>query len=110
MNEYLQALLAEDDRVNAPVVQKMLEHDEESAFKVTHGSIGLKILRRAVPLARGATVVVTTGLQGEETEIAAQEEACRAKSLARKVQEIPGAPATRVYDPLLSGLPTPIRV
>jgi two-component system cell cycle sensor histidine kinase/response regulator CckA len=101
MKEEIHVLLIEDNRVDALVVQKMLEHDEESAYKVTHASsleagmrslaqgfenrlilldlglpdeTGLKTLRRIIPLARGATVVVITGLQDEEMGIAALRE------------------------------------
>jgi len=101
MKEQIHVLLIEDNRVDALAVKKMLEHDEGSAFKVTHVSTleagmrslvpgfenrlilldlglpdetGLKTLRRIIPHARGATVVVITGLQDEEMGIAALRE------------------------------------
>jgi two-component system cell cycle sensor histidine kinase/response regulator CckA len=101
MKEKIHVLLIEDNRVDALVVKEMLEHGEGSAFIVKHASTleegmhslvpgsenriilldlglpdetGLQTLRRVIPVARDATVVVITGQQDEEMGIAALRE------------------------------------
>jgi two-component system cell cycle sensor histidine kinase/response regulator CckA len=94
----IQVLLVEDNPADARLVKGMLEHDESGAFTVKHVSTleegmhalapdsgnqvilldlglpdgsGLQTLRRIMPLAQDASVVVMTGLQDEEMGIAA---------------------------------------
>src|SRR6266571_5013060 len=94
----IHVLLVEDNPGDARLVRGILEHDESSAFTVRHVStleegmrslapgsgiavilldlglpdgIGLECLRRIMPLAQDASVVVLTGFQDEELGIAA---------------------------------------
>lgn len=98
MNDKIHVLLIEDNPGDARLVKGMLEHGEKSAFTVGHVSTlaegvrslapgsgiavilldlglpdetGLQTLRRIMPLAQDASVVVVTGLQDEELGIAA---------------------------------------
>jgi two-component system cell cycle sensor histidine kinase/response regulator CckA len=98
MKEKICVLLIEDNPVDARLVKEMLEHDEGGTFTVTHVSTledgmrslapgsgnqvilldlglsdetGLQTLRRIMPLAQNASVVVITGLEDEELGIAA---------------------------------------
>ncbi|PYU64345.1 MAG: hypothetical protein DMG56_06560, partial [Acidobacteria bacterium] len=101
MKETIHVLLIEDSAVDARLVKGMLEHDENGIFTLQHastfeeglrflapdslyrvilldlglpGSTGLETLRRIMPLAEGASVVVFTALQDEELGIAALRE------------------------------------
>ena len=101
MNEKIHVLLIEDNAVDARLVKGMLEHDESGIFELKHASTldeglrllapdsvyqvilldlglpdanGLQTLRRIMPVAEGASVVVLTGLQDEELGIAALRE------------------------------------
>jgi PAS domain S-box-containing protein len=92
----IHVLLVEDNPGDARLVQEMLEEDESSVFTVRHVStleegmrepssgnqvilldlglpdgIGLESLRRMMPVAQDASVVVLTGFQNEELGIAA---------------------------------------
>src|SRR5260370_32113131 len=98
MNEKIHVLLIEDNAVDARLVEGMLEHDESGIFELKHASTleeglrllaphcvyrvilldlglpdvnGLQTLRRIMPAAEGASVVVLTGLQDEALGIAA---------------------------------------
>jgi two-component system, cell cycle sensor histidine kinase and response regulator CckA len=98
MKEEIHVLLIEDDEGDARLVKEMLEHNEGGAFTVNHVSTledgmrslapgtgnqvilldlglpdetGLQTLRRMMPLAQDASVVVITGLEDEELGIAA---------------------------------------
>src|SRR5579863_5291721 len=98
MKDRIQVLLIEDNPGDARLIVGMLEHDESSAFTVNHVSTledgmrslalgagnqvilldlglsdatGLDALRRIMPLAQDACVVVITGLEDEELGIAA---------------------------------------
>src|SRR2546421_6866306 len=101
MKEKIHVLLIEDSAVDARLVKGMLEHDENGIFTLQHavtleeglrllapdslfrvilldlglpGTTGLETLRRIMPLAEGASVVVFTALQDEELGIAALRE------------------------------------
>ena len=101
MKETIHVLLIEDSAVDARLVKGMLEHDENGIFTLQHastfeeglrflapdslyrvilldlglpGTTGLETLRRIMPLAEGASVVVFTALQDEELGIAALRE------------------------------------
>src|SRR5437879_12906915 len=101
MRSTIHVLLIEDSAVDARLVKGMLEHDENGIFTLQHastfeeglrflapdslcrvillgvglpGSTGLETLRRIMPLAEGASVVVFTALQDEELGIAALRE------------------------------------
>ncbi len=98
MKNEIHVLLIEDNPGDARLVQGMLEHDADSAFTFKHVSslgdglralesgsanqvilldlglpdaTGLQTLRRIMPLAQDASVVVITGHQDEELGIAA---------------------------------------
>lgn len=98
---HIQVLLVEDNPFDARFVKEMLREDEISAFRITHVTslhdalstlsqgfehqiflldlglpeeTGLKTLRRIVPLAHGASIVVLTGYHDEESGIAALRE------------------------------------
>jgi two-component system, cell cycle sensor histidine kinase and response regulator CckA len=98
MKEEVRVLLIEDNPVDARLVKGMLEHDEGGAFTVNHVSTleegsralqsclgnqvilldlglpdetGLQTLRRIMPLAQDASVVVITGMEDEELGMAA---------------------------------------
>jgi len=101
MKEKIHVLLIEDNALDARLVRGMLEHDESGAFTLEHVSTleagtrslergfgthvilldlglpdatGLQTLRRIMPLAQSASVVVITGHQDEELGIAALRE------------------------------------
>jgi len=101
MKEKIHVLLIEDSAVDARLVKGILEHDENGIFTLQHaftleeglrllapdslfrvilldlglpGTTGLETLRRIMPLAEGASVVVFTALQDEELGIAALRE------------------------------------
>ena len=101
MKDKIHVLLIEDSAVDARLVKGMLEHDENGIFTLQHastleeglrllapdslyrvilldlglqGTTGLETLRRIMPLAEGASVVVFTALQDEELGIAALRE------------------------------------
>ena len=101
MNEKIHVLLIEDNALDARLVIGMLEHDESGIFTLKHAltleeglrslaptcvyqvilldlglpdTNGLQTLRRIMPVAEGASVVVLTGLQDEELGIAALRE------------------------------------
>jgi PAS domain S-box-containing protein len=101
MNEKIHVLLIEDNAVDARLVKGMLEHDESRTFALKHASTleqgvrflergseyqvilldlglpgvcGLQALRRVIPLAENASVVVITALQDEELGIVALRE------------------------------------
>ena len=101
MKEKIHVLLIEDSAVDARLVKGILEHDENGIFTLQHaltleeglrllapdslfrvilldlglpGTTGLETLRRVMPLAEGASVVVFTALQDEELGIAALRE------------------------------------
>ena len=101
MKEKIHVLLIEDSALDARLVRGMLEHDESGAFTLEHVSTlkegirslecgsgthvilldlglpdatGLQTLRRIMPLAQSASVVVMTGHQDEELGIAALRE------------------------------------
>jgi two-component system cell cycle sensor histidine kinase/response regulator CckA len=101
MNEKIHVLLIEDNAVDARLVKGMLECDEHGSFTLKHASTlgeglhflaphsvfqvilldlglpdadGLQALRRIIPLAGDASVVVITGYQDEELGIAALRE------------------------------------
>ncbi len=101
MKEKIHVLLIEDNALDARLVRGMLEHDESGAFILEHVSTlkegigalergfgshvilldlglpdatGLQTLRRIMPLAQSASVVVITGHQDEELGIAALRE------------------------------------
>src|SRR5579859_406760 len=101
MNEKIHVLLIEDNGVDARLVKGMLEHDESDIFTLNHVSTleeglrflepgsryqvilldlwlpdasGLQALRRVIPLAENASIVVITGLEDEELGIAALRE------------------------------------
>jgi two-component system cell cycle sensor histidine kinase/response regulator CckA len=96
--DMIHVLLVEDNPGDARLVKEILEHDENTAFRVKHVSTlgeamsslapgaanqvilldlglpdesGLRTLQRIIPLAREASIVVITGLQDEELGIAA---------------------------------------
>ena len=98
MKEKIRVLLIEDNPVDARLVKEMLEDDEGATFEIHHVSTledgmrslapgsgnqvilldlglsdetGLQTLRRIMPLAQDASVVVITGLEDEELGIAA---------------------------------------
>ena len=97
----IHVLLVEDNSFDARFVTEMLKDDEIGAFKIQHGKSllealsilsrggeiqvilldlalpdesGLQTLRRIVPAAHGASIVVLTGYLDEETGIAALRE------------------------------------
>lgn len=101
MNEKIHVLLIEDNAVDARLVKGMLEQHESGIFAVKHASnleeglrsfapecvyqvilldlglpdsAGLETLRRIMPQANGASVVVLTGVQDEELGVAALRE------------------------------------
>jgi two-component system, cell cycle sensor histidine kinase and response regulator CckA len=101
MKEKIHVLLIEDSAVDARLVRGMLEHDKSGTFTLEHVSTleagmrslergsgthvilldlglpdasGLQTLRRIMPLAQSASVVVITGHQDEELGIAALRE------------------------------------
>ena len=101
MNEKIHVLLIEDNAVDARLVKGMLEQEESGIFAVKHASnldeglrsfalervyqvilldlglpdsAGLETLRRIMPQANGASVVVLTAAQDEELGIAALRE------------------------------------
>jgi len=96
--DMIHVLLVEDNPGDARLVKEILEHDENSAFRVKHVSTleeamsslapgaanqvilldlglpdesGLRTLQRIIPVAQEASIVVITGLQDEELGIAA---------------------------------------
>src|SRR6266852_3999895 len=98
MKDKIHVLLIEDNLSDARLVQGMLEHDKSNAFTLKHVSslgegisslepgsrsqvilldlglldaTGLQTLRRIMPVAQDASVVVITGHQDEELGIAA---------------------------------------
>ncbi len=101
MKDKIHVLLIEDSAVDARLVKGILDHDENGIFTLQHaltleeglrllapdslyrvilldlglpGTTGLETLRRIMPLAEGASVVVFTALQDEELGIAALRE------------------------------------
>jgi DNA-binding response OmpR family regulator len=101
MREKIHVLLIEDGSLDACLVKGMLERSEHAVFTVDHvptfedgrralslssthqvilldlglsDSAGLQTLRRVMPLAREASVVVLTALEDEELGIAAVRE------------------------------------
>ena len=97
----IHVLLVEDNPLDARFVKEMLKDDEIGAFRIQHAAsfleaqsilsrqsdnqiilldlglpdeTGLQTLRRIVPLARGASIVLLTGDQDEELGIAALRE------------------------------------
>ena len=101
MNEKIHVLLIEDNAIDARLVKGMLEHDQSRSFVLKHASTleqgvrflergseyqvilldlglpgvsGLQALRRVIPLAENASVVVITALQDEELGIVALRE------------------------------------
>ncbi len=113
MNEKIHVLLIEDNAVDARLVKGMLEHDESGAFTLKQAatledglrllapgavyqvilldlglpdSDGLQTLRRIMPVAEGASVVVLTGLQDEDLGIAALREGAHDYVIKGQVQ------------------------
>src|SRR5690242_8600233 len=101
MNEKINVLLIEDNAVDARLVKGMLEHDESGSFSLQHVSTleeglhflesgsayqvilldlglpdacGLQALRRVIPLAENASIVVITAFQDEELGLGALRE------------------------------------
>src|SRR5260370_23175619 len=100
MKEKIHVLLIEDNALDARLVRGMLEHDASGAFTLEHASTlkegirslergsgtqvilldlglpdatGLQTLRRIMPLAQSASVVVITGHPHEAIRISAPE-------------------------------------
>jgi two-component system, cell cycle sensor histidine kinase and response regulator CckA len=113
MKEKINVLLIEDNAVDARLVKGMLEHDAAGIFTLTHMSTledgmrslahgsgnqvvlldlglpdatGLETLRRIMPLAQSASVVVITGHEDEELGIAALREGAHDYLIKGQVQ------------------------
>ncbi len=120
MNEKIHVLLIEDNALDARLVKGMLEHDESGIFTLKHAltleeglrslaptcvyqvilldlglpdTNGLQTLRRIMPVAEGASVVVLTGLQDEELGIAALREGAHDYIIKGQIQ---GGPLRRI--------------
>jgi len=120
MNEKIHVLLIEDNALDARLVIGMLEHDESGIFTLKHAltleeglrslaptcvyqvilldlglpdTNGLQTLRRIMPVAEGASVVVLTGLQDEELGIAALREGAHDYIIKGQIQ---GGPLRRI--------------